>query len=166
MVVLGGTVELVQALCTTSRFNQQQSTRKKGRASPVSTNDTFVDGGGWWDGAAPLELAVPLFNILPHVLTLARSAGSVGPTSGASAPSRGVRDIGSTGSVSAAEYALWLTMDVIGTVLRRRSLNGAEELYIGDRAGEDAERVLNCISENPSPQTRRVLAACFFVCGS
>lgn len=76
----------------------------------------------------------------------------------------------SEGDVAAVEYALWLTMDVLGAVLRRRecsvglassSLNDAEGkgLYDASRAGEDAERVLSCVRENPSPQTRRVILA-------
>lgn len=69
----------------------------------------------------------------------------------------------------AAEYALWLTMDVLGGVLRRWGKGAvvggggspaAERLYKRSAAGDDAEMVLTCVRENPSPQTRQV--PCFW----
>lgn len=57
-------------------------------------------------------------------------------------------------------------MDVLGGVLRRwgkGAVGGgggsaaAEKLYKRNQAGDDAEMVLTCVRENPSPQTRRVL---------
>ncbi|CAM9340670.1 unnamed protein product [Ectocarpus sp. 12 AP-2014] len=49
-------------------------------------------------------------------------------------------------------------MDVLEGVLRRWGKGGgnaaAEKLFDGRRAGEDAELVLACVRENPSPQTR------------
>lgn len=82
----------------------------------------------------------------------------------------------SEGDVAAVEYALWLTMDVLGAVLRRRECSvglasssskegQGRELYDASRAGEDAERVLTCVRENPSPQTRRVILVDGFLSG-
>lgn len=105
-----------------------------------------------WSGLAPLVLTRPLFDILPKVLAVVRSA----TPQTAKYESRGE----TVNAVAAAEYALWLTMDVIGNVLRRLgpTFKGDEykQLYDGTQAGEDAGMVLNCIRENPSPQTRRV----------
>lgn len=114
-----------------------------------------------WRGSAALELARPLFDALPSLLSAAqRCSSSSSSEAGAVA---GV----SEGDVAAVEYALWLTMDVLGAVLRRSqpsvgfasSSNGGEGkgLYEGSWAGEDAEKVLSCVRENPSPQTRRVI---------
>lgn len=176
---LGGVVELAQALCSPSfssssadRSGDRSSRRRKGHSSSASGAragaDTESSGSVAWRSSATLELAKPLFDSLPALLA---SAQSCSPSSSSS--HRGVGGVGeagiSEGDLAAVEYALWLTMDVLGAVLRRReqsvgllasSSNGGEGeglFYDGSRAGEDAERVLTCVRENPSPQTRRVI---------
>lgn len=113
-----------------------------------------------WDWAAPLELARPLFDVLPALLAVATTTKTAPASSSSSSSSAGTDSAASV--VDAAEYALWLTMDVLGGVLRRWGKGGgggsaaAEKLYKKSQAGDDAETVLTCVRENPSPQTRQV----------
>lgn len=158
---LGGIVELAQALCGPPSPDQQRSRRRKDRASTASRAEATAAaeaGSEAWSGAYPLELAIPLFDILPELLILARPIPSASSATG----SRGEQREADGRVVAGAEYALWLTMDVLGAVLRRRAALGGEKgkknkaasVYDESRAGADAERVLACIRENPSPQTR------------
>ncbi|CAM9932769.1 unnamed protein product, partial [Ectocarpus sp. 13 AM-2016] len=166
---LGGLVELAQALCcaSTSSFSaldqQQQSESRSqshptkgvrdGRAGATAGATTSAEGWGW---AGPLAIARPLFDVLPPLLAVVTKGAAEEGGSSSTTVSGG--DI-----VDAAEYGLWLTMDVLGGVLRRWGKGGvgggggsaaAEKLFDGRRAGEDAEIVLACVRENPSPQTR------------
>ncbi|CAM9439904.1 unnamed protein product [Ectocarpus sp. 6 AP-2014] len=163
---LGGLVELAQALCGSSSSSssvpdhQQQSQSQShstkgvrdGRGAVTAGATTSAEGWGW---AGPLAIARPLFDVLPSLLAVV-TKGAAEEGGSSSAVSGG--DV-----VDAAEYGLWLTMDVLGGVLRRWGKGGigggggsaaAEKLYEGRRAGEDAEMVLACVRENPSPQTR------------
>lgn len=163
MFTLGGLVELAQALCgpsSSSVPDQQQQSQshptkgtRDGRGAATAGATTIVEGWGW---AGPLVIARPLFDVLPSlVAVVTKEVGKEGSTSSAAASGGDV--------VDAAEYGLWLTMDVLGTVLRRWGKGGvgggggsaaAEKFYEGRRAGEDAEMVLACVRDNPSPQTR------------
>eukprot|EP00903_Cladosiphon_okamuranus_P012984 g12116.t2 len=159
---LGGIVELAQALCgppSVSPYQQHQPSQKgSGRSTGDESASAAVISAEGWDWAAPLELARPLFDVLPALLAVAT-------TKAAPPASSSLRTDSTVGSsvVDAAEYALWLTMDVIGGVLRRwgkGAVGGgggsaaAERLYKKSQAGDDAETVLTCVRENPSPQTR------------
>lgn len=124
-----------------------------------------------WRGTGALELARPLFDALPLLIeaALPRSLDVEDVT--VSSEKERVRTT-SGDTAAAAEYALWLTMDVLGAVLRsERGGDGAKKgsrvAYDGTSAGEDAERVLGCVFGNPSPQTRRDFGAFrFFWCGA
>ncbi|CAM9175365.1 unnamed protein product [Ectocarpus sp. 12 AP-2014] len=161
---LGGLVELAQALCSASSSSfsvpdQQQQFEshsqshptkgvRDGRAAATSGATTSAEGWGW---TGPLAIARPLFDVLPSLLAVAtKGAAEEGGSSSATVSGGDV--------VDAAEYGLWLTMDVLGGVLRRWGKGGgsaaAEKLFDWRRAGEDAEMVLACVRENPSPQTR------------
>lgn len=149
---LAGIVELAQALCGPSSASSDQSYQKgKGARDGVGAGVGAVSIAEGWDWAAPLALARPLFDVLPALLTVATTTQVEGdffvPSSGIGAAA----DV-----VDSAEYSLWLTMDVLGAVLRRWGKGGstAEKLYEESRAGEDSEKVLACVKENPSPQTR------------
>lgn len=161
---LGGIVELAQTLCgppsTLPDQKHQPPQKGNGRVGndgSGSGNATATSAEGW-DWAAPLELARPLFDALPALLAVATTKMGTPVTS-----SSGTDSAGSV--VDAAEYALWLTMDVLGGVLRRwgkGAVGGgggsaaAERLYRKSQAGDDAEMVLTCVRGNPSPQTRQV----------
>lgn len=121
-----------------------------------------VSSAEGWDWAAPLALARPLFDVLPALLAVATTAQVEGGSP--SVPSSGTGAVADL--VDSAEYALWLTMDVLGAVLRRWGKGGsaAEKLYQGSRAGEDSEMVLTCVRENPSPQTRQGFRFGLVVC--
>lgn len=161
---LGGIVELAQALCGPPLVSQDQryqpSQRGSGRSAVDGSGSAAVTSAKGWNWAAPLELARPLFDILPALLAVAtRKAATAAPVSSSS----GAEATANATVVDAAEYALWLTMDVLGCVLRRwgkGAVGGssgsaaAERLYEKSQAGDDAEAVLTCIRENPSPQTR------------
>lgn len=56
--------------------------------------------------------------------------------------------------VDVAEYALWLTMDMLTMVLRKNKGRGGYDEHM---ASNDAKKVLACVEDDPSPQTRRVL---------
>eukprot|EP00752_Nemacystus_decipiens_P002133 g2034.t1 len=161
---LGGIVELAQALCGTPSASpdkqhhpSQHGSGRFGSEGNVSAAVTSAEG---WNWAAPLELARPLFDALPDLLAVATSTKATSP---ASSPSSATDSIVNATDVDAAEYTLWLTMDVLGSVLRRwgkgavgggGGSTAAEKLYQKSQAGDDAEMVLTCVRENPSPQTR------------
>lgn len=168
---LGGIVELAQALCgppSASPDQQHQPYQKgSGRVGSDGGVSAAVTSAEGWDWAAPLELARPLFDVLPALLAVATTTKAATPVSSSS--SSGTDSTASARVVDAAEYALWLTMDVLGGVLRRwgkGAVGGgggsaaAERLYKKSQAGDDAETVLTCVRENPSPQTRQAF------CGS
>lgn len=164
---LGGLVELAQVLCGPSsswswssvpdQQSQSQSRPTKGvpdgRGAVTAGATTSAEGWGW---ASPLAIARPLFDVLPSLLAVVTKGAA--KEGGSSSTAVSGSDV-----VDAAEYGLWLTMDVLGGVLRRWGKGGfgggggsaaAEKLYEGCRSGEDAEMVLACVRENPSPQTR------------
>ncbi|CBJ49062.1 conserved unknown protein [Ectocarpus siliculosus] len=167
VLTLGGLVELAQALCgpsssSSSVPDQQQQSQseshstkgvRNGRGAVTAGATTSAEGWGW---AGPLAIARPLFDVLPSLIAVVTKGAA--EEEGSSSTAVGGGDV-----VDAAEYGLWLTMDVLGGVLRRWGKGGvgggggsaaAEKLYEGCRAGEDAETVLACVRENPSPQTR------------
>ncbi|CAN0243428.1 unnamed protein product, partial [Ectocarpus fasciculatus] len=140
---LGGLVELAQALCGSSSSpvpDQQQTNPTKGqgsrdgRGAASAGATTSAEGWGW---AGPLVVARPLFDVLPSLLAVVtKGVAEEGSASSESVPGGDV--------VDAAEYGLWLTMDVLGGVLRRWGKGGigggggsaaAEKLYDGRRAG-------------------------------
>lgn len=148
---MGGVVELAQALFDSpvSKSSTLQSAVK-----PVLITE--------WMGALPLVLAGPLFDIIPKVLPL------IVGTDSSYSPDQS--------AVAAAEYALWLTMDLLVAVLKRGrqrwlartsvgSTSGTEvdmpKYYDDERAAKDAGKVLKCFRENPSPQTRQVVMAVY-----
>lgn len=138
----------------------QKSKGKKGVLAAAIPDDPASPN---WSGVKSLALARPLFDALPELLAVVRS-GVSDKDDGTVAPET-VRPV--TDVVAAAEYALWLTMDVLAALLQRLSLEPGSEkgrakrLYDGRLAGEDAERVLSCMKENPSPQTRLVFVLIF-----
>lgn len=148
---LGGVVELAQAVFDSPVSN---SSTLQPAVKPVLITE--------WMGAGPLVLAGPLFDIIPQVLALVVGTGS------SYAPDQS--------AVAAAEYALWLTMDLLVAILKRGRQkwlagsggNGASgtrvdvrKHYDHGRAAEDAGNVLKCFRENPSPQTRQVTVSRF-----
>lgn len=171
---LGGVAELAQALCGPSYSSSsadRSSRRRKGHSSSGAgyrVDAAESSGSVAWTGSAALELARPLFDALPSLLSAAQGCGSSSSASHPRVDEAGAVAEASEGDIAAVEYALWLTMDVLGTVLRRRecsvgsssassTVGVGEGLYDGSRAGDDAEKVLSCVRENPSPQTRRVM---------
>lgn len=155
-----GLVELAQALFESfpsdaSLSGRKSPRRKRGSDGAHAAPATLDNASACWSGIGPVALARPLFDALPELLAVVRS---------------GVADKAMTDAVAAAEYALWLTMDVLAALLRRLSVEPssgkrkAEPCYDGRRAGKDAERVLNCITEDPSPQTRFGVCSDFFSC--
>lgn len=148
---LGGVVELAQALFDSP---VSKSSSLQPAVKPVLITE--------WMGARPLVLAGPLFDIIPKVLALVVGTGS------SYAPDQS--------AVAAAEYALWLTMDLLVAVLKRgrqRWMTGnsvgstsgtgvdVRKYYDDERAAEDAGKVLKCFRENPSPQTRQVMVSVY-----
>lgn len=147
--MFSGVVELIHALTP-------RSTKKNGRNRRVSngsrdpaegeerSNGTVTAG---WTDTSFAELANPLFDAIP-VLQMACDGHEerMGFTSRSAA------------SDASAEYALWLTMDVLASVLRRQFGRGGQEVREGhlrnEKAAKDASNLLRCIRENPSPQTR------------
>lgn len=158
MPEFAGLVELTQALLgsfpSDALLSGRKSPRRK-RGSDGAHAATPDHASASWSSIEPVALARPLFDALPELLAAVRS---------------GVAGKAMPDAVAAAEYALWLTMDVLAALLRRLSVGPssgkkkAEPYYDGNLAGKDAERVLNCISEDPSPQTRFGVCPDIFSC--
>ncbi|CAM9545090.1 unnamed protein product [Scytosiphon promiscuus] len=157
---LGGLAELAQSLCGSSSADQPLLRTLKGArdvGGPATSSGSASAEG--WSWAAPLRLARPLFDALPALAAVGKTQATTSATVAVDASSLTAEaSAASADVIDAAEYTLWLTMDVLGAVLRRwgkgSGTAAAARLYDASRAGEDAEMVLTCIRENPSPQTR------------
>ncbi|CAM9117936.1 unnamed protein product [Choristocarpus tenellus] len=129
-VALSGVMELVQALSNAS----DRSTGDKQSLEPK----TKWKNQSW-------ALVRPLFSAILPLLS-----ASLGPEASSDDPVAGTAV-----DVSAAEYCLWLTIDSLEMILRRGvGWSRGKGLYDETRAGYDAEAVVQCIRDNPSPQTR------------
>lgn len=146
--MFSGLVELIQAKAPrpAKRIgrNRRVSNGSRDSAECPERSDGKVDAG--WTDASLATLADPLFDAIPVLQTACDGDEErMGLIRGEAA-----------GDAS-AEYALWLTMDVLASVLRRQ-LGRRHETREGQlRHGEvakDANNLLRCIRENPSPQTR------------
>lgn len=105
----------------------------------LSSSVAFVEA---WGGDPSNSLARPLFDAIPVLVSSVRSDLEVMNDGGGG---------GEESGVASAEYALWLTMDVLALLLRKGGKHGG---YDEGMAGGDAEKVLACIAGYPSPQTR------------
>lgn len=160
---IAGIVELAQALCGSSSpvLDKQPSRKGKGTSGFEGADVAAVSSGKGWEWAEPLALARPLFDVLPVLLAVVTTEQVEGGLHSASSEMTASVEVG-----DAAEYSLWLTMDLLGTVLRRwgNGAAAAEKLYERSRAGEHSETVLACVKQNPSPQTRQVFRLSSLVC--
>lgn len=141
---MGGVLEFIQSM---GGSDVESGERKKRREQdqPTTSDVRCNDPGQGWDIAALQVLTRPLFDAIPYLLV--SSMGTDEETSDAT--------FGGSGGNVSAEYALWLTMDVLVWLLRC----GPETVSGGkseERIPDDAEKVLSCVQRNPSPQTRRV----------
>lgn len=175
---LGGLLELVQSLLTpqlvTGQLNAHTQSpgdpRRSKAGSPnvnvavlASQEESSEMPTKGWGGLASSALTCPLFDAIPALFAItggARESQAIAPDA---ENAHGADDLEPSGNndvdLAAAEYALWLTMDVLAGILKRcaaKRFRGVGWGYVEGRAAEDAEKVLDCIKGDPSPQTRRV----------
>lgn len=191
MTTLGGIVELTQALLSPSKETKTSSVRhegaKKRRGGRPSTSTHGVkaehlsvangaSGSLGWHGDEMRPLLRSLFDAIPELFAVTARDGCEVET--AVILDRGIGYETTDNVVAAAEYGLWLTMDVLRNALQSGSRDmvqggkpglgkkGGAECYDEKQAGGDAENVLACIKTDPSPQTRRVSILFFYFCSS